>query len=98
MYCITVTDTTDDTAIAHAYGDLDAMAYHVRRLKDAMIEGKTYVADLIEVGAIFAEDEPRTVAKIEADPEVVGLVLTRRLAAERKAAKAADADAPEIVR
>jgi len=72
----------DFTTVADAHGDLDAMAYHTRRLKDTLQDTETYRAELTAADAIFAEDG-RTVASVTGDPEVVIYVLQRRLRTER---------------
>lgn len=98
-YLITVdeqTESGDGPTVAYAYGDLDAMAYHVRRLKDAMKTGAVYVAELTEVASVPAVDSGRVVAAITGDAEIVSLVLGRRLRSERKATTPAASE--EIVR
>ncbi|MFL6145602.1 MAG: hypothetical protein ACJ72N_27540 [Labedaea sp.] len=89
MYHISVqkpgTDTEPTEYIADAHGDLEAIAYHVRRLE--LEDGTEYAAELKELSAIHG-DEVQTLASITGDAEIVGIVLNRRLSSLRKARKA----------
>lgn len=78
VYTLGVTQGSEH--VASAWGDLDAMAYHVRRLD--LAEGVEYDATLTEHDSIFG-DEIRKVAGIAADGEVVEMVLRKKLRQER---------------
>lgn len=80
MYRISV--STNDQPIADAHGDLETIAYHVRKLN--LQPDTEYSAELLELAAIHG-DELRTVASITGDAEIVNYVLTKRLRQERKA-------------
>lgn len=92
-YRIEITQV-DGPAVAKADGDLDAMAYHVRRAKAALSEAKegtefsVFVAATTEIGGPIT----RTVAAVTADGEVAAYVLTKRIQAERKAVEPVPAE------
>jgi hypothetical protein len=93
---ITAEDMSSDTpkTIADAHGDLDAIAYHVRRLtKDMSGEaGTQYTADITELEDFYG-DETRKVATITGDADVVGYVLNKALRKERAQAITSREDA-----
>jgi hypothetical protein len=86
MYHISVSKPATDTQpveyVADAHGDLDAIAYHVRKLN--LQEGTEYSAEFKELDAIHG-DEEATLASITGDAEIVEIVLNKRLRSIRKA-------------
>lgn len=81
VYRITVTDESG-APLADAHGDLDAMAYHTRKLN--LVDGSTYTASLTEYEHIGG-NQVRALADITGDAEIVNIVLGRRLRSARKA-------------
>lgn len=77
------TDAADGKNVAAAYGDLDTVAYHGRRLKDQLEDGKEYVLEVNETDGVYG-DEIRKVASATGDPEIILYVLAKRIRAERK--------------
>jgi hypothetical protein len=84
-YFIEVRNVAKDETIALAYGDLETIAYHTRKLT---LEAETeYSAKVLDVESIpFVEG--RKVVALEADGDVVSLYLRKKIAAERKKAEA----------
>lgn len=83
---VTAIDTSVG-AIANAYGDLDIVAYVARKAEKQLKELDSSAAasvTLVEVKAIDAETI-RTIVTLTADVDTVGLVLRKRISAERKA-------------
>jgi hypothetical protein len=94
-YLIEVADITSDRNIAHAYGDLDAMAYHARRLKaDHLVDGHVYALKVTEAAGVLG-DERRTVAEVTGEAEIVTYVLNKRLRGERGRAATTSPSLPE---
>jgi len=76
----------DDTAIAAAWGDLDAMAYHTRKLKpvmDAADENATFIVHLDEVDVVGSGQTVRVLVDMSGDADTVGYVLAKKLRKER---------------
>jgi hypothetical protein len=90
VYFIEVRNTDKDETIALAYGDLETIAYHTRKLT---LEPETeYAARVLEVESIgnagVVDGAGRKVVSLEADGEIVSLYLRKKIAAERKQAAA----------
>lgn len=69
--------------LASAYGDLDAMAYHVRRFEKSAAGGQNLSALLTEVESIGGSTLRTVASAAQMDAELLTVVLKRKLAAER---------------
>lgn len=86
-YHLDVTTIESDLAIANTYGDLDIIAYVARKaegLLKKLDSASAASVTLVEVAGIGG-DTRRTIVTLTADVDTVGMVLRKRISAERKA-------------
>lgn len=75
--------------VATVDGDLALTAYVVRSLKDAMQDGKVYVASIVATTGIGGETA-EVVSEITATADAMAYVLNKRMRALRAEANARD--------
>lgn len=81
MYQIQVTAVENGEALAQAYGDIETIAYHARKL--SLGDEKEYRIEVTKHEQIGGEPTGSLVS-LTADGEIVSLMLRKKLAAERK--------------
>lgn len=91
IYRLNVTPAGDAYPIADAHGDLDTVAYLVRKLN--LQPGTEYTATINDLKHIGGDVE-RSVASVTGDHEIVNYVLGKRLRAERAALAGSEATTP----
>lgn len=99
-YLITIADETNDSFVAHGYGDFSAMRF-LAKSGLAAIDGKDgdFRARVVEVEEIGVEpaDNARVVCSVGGDAETVAVVLKKKIATERKRENPTDETASETV-
>jgi predicted ATP-binding protein involved in virulence len=81
-YFIEVVSKATDEVLARAHGDIETVAYHVRKL--SLDANETYSAVVSEAEKI-GEEAKRTVLSLVADGDTLAIVLKKKLSAEKKA-------------
>lgn len=83
-------ENADGVSLADADGDIDVVAYVNRKLRLDEATG-SFKASLEETDGISGQ-ETRNILSMTADAEVVAFYLKRKITAERKAEKPAEAE------
>lgn len=68
---------------ACVYGDLDEISYIFKRALKKLTDGQEYTARFVETYGVNGE-ERRQVTSLTGDAELIGFVLKRKIAAEKK--------------
>lgn len=86
-YLVTVSDETNDSFVAYAYGDFDTIRYASKQALGAIAEKtgdfRARIVEASEVG-VEPDESARVVCSVGGDAETVTVVLKKKIATERK--------------
>lgn len=87
-YFIEVVNKATDEILAQAHGDLETIAYHVRKLA---LDGEGEYSVLLTEAEKIGAEAHRRVLSLEADGEIVATMLKKKITTEKKSLAAPEA-------